>query len=188
MLVMFLFSNSVSAQYIENEKIWAEIDKAAKGEVAAFLVSKKPKKLPTLIFKDIKGEDISSESWRGRFILLNLWATWCAPCRHEMPDLDALQAQLGSDDFAVIPISTDRGDIAKAVQFYEDIAIENLPLYHDEKGSSFRELRNMGRARGLPFTMIIDKEGYEIGYMNGPADWDSEDAINLIKTITTLKQ
>ena len=132
--------------------------------------------VPELTFLDIDGNERSLDGFQGRIIVLNLWATWCAPCRKEMPSLDNLQAKLGSDDFEVIALAVDRGDLSKVLGFYDEIGIENLAVYHDPSAKSGRVLR----APGLPTTLIIDRDGNEIGRVLGDAAWDGEEVTSLL--------
>ena len=110
-------------------------------------------------------------------VLINFWATWCAPCRKEMPQLSKLQLQMGGKDFEVLTIATGRNDPNQMALFFEEIGVQNLPLYRDPK----QELaRNMG-VLGLPTSIIIDRNGYEIARLLGDADWYSDSAIEIIK-------
>ena len=111
--------------------------------------------------------------------MLNLWATWCAPCRREMPSLDRLQAKYGGDGLEVIALSLDRGDIAKVRAFFDELAISNLAIYQDPKGRAGRELA----APGLPTTVVIDRAGQEVGRLLGPAEWDSPEALAVIEAL-----
>ncbi|SDU40711.1 TlpA disulfide reductase family protein [Stappia sp. ES.058] len=153
----------------------------ATGEVAAFLPARKPLSLADLAFKDDSGADRTVADFAGRTILLNLWATWCAPCRKEMPALDALQTDLGSPDFEVVTVSVDRGSDEKPKAFLKDIGVSRLAFYADPTMEIFQTARSRGRAPGLPSTMLIDETGCEIGTLMGPAEWASEDAKALIR-------
>lgn len=166
----------------------AELDAAATGDVAAFLISAEPKEMPTRVFKDAEGNEVSLKDWQGKTILLNLWATWCAPCRVEKPELDALQAKMQNDDFEVVTISIDRGSISKPADYLKQIDIQNLPLYHDSKGLIFNDFRRLSLARGLPFSVLIGPDGKDLGYINGPAKWTSPDAEHLINTAIDLSK
>ena len=152
----------------------------ATGEVAAFIVHDEPVAPPALSFVDAEGEARSLADWQGRAVLLNVWATWCAPCREEMPALDALQAAMGDDDFEVVAVSIDAGDASKPRAFLEEVEAENLAFYHDASTDTFAGLRAAGRGIGLPVTLLIGADGCERGYLPGPADWASEDARRLI--------
>lgn len=133
--------------------------------------------VPELTFLDQNGNERTLADFQGRIVVLNLWATWCAPCRKEMPSLDNLQSQLGGDDFEVIALAVDRGDIEKISGFYEELGLSNLGIYHDKTAKAGRVLR----APGLPTTLVIDRDGTEIGRVLGDAEWDGDDAIALLK-------
>ncbi|WP_180897842.1 thiol:disulfide interchange protein TlpA [Martelella soudanensis] len=149
------------------------------GEVAAFIPAEKPRKLPNLAFRDIDGET-SLAALSGKTVLMNLWATWCVPCREEMPALDRLEADMGSDAFEVVAVNIDTGTDEKPVRFLEDIGIQSLAFYRDETMATFNTLKKQGLAFGLPSTVLIDENGCLLGAMNGPAEWDSADAKALV--------
>lgn len=151
-----------------------------RGEVAAIALAKSPNKLPELTFFDDAGQQRQLSQWRGRTILLNLWATWCVPCRLEMPALDALQAKLGGPDFEVVAVNIDTRDPAKPKAWLGEAGIKTLTYYHDDKARIFQDLKTIGKAFGMPTTLLIDPKGCEIGTLAGPAEWASEDAIKLI--------
>ncbi len=147
------------------------------GTMTTFVFRDKPEVLPAGGFNDADGNAISLETFRGKLVLLNLWATWCAPCRKEMPDLDALQAELGSDRFEVVAVSIDRGSPHKPRKFLDDIKVKSLKLYHDptaQLGFTFKII-------GMPSTILIDPEGRELGRLVGPALWASDDAKRLVR-------
>ncbi|NBN65542.1 redoxin family protein [Microvirga tunisiensis] len=153
----------------------------ATGEVAAFLPAQKPLALAELGFKAPDGSPTTIDAFEGRTILVNLWATWCAPCRKEMPALDRLQAELGSDAFEVVAINLDRGGPDKPQAFLQEIGVSKLAYYSDETNRVFHDLRAKARATGLPTTILISPEGCEVGTMYGPAEWDSPEAKALIR-------
>lgn len=156
----------------------------AKGEVAAMNISKKPEKLADYAFNDPDGKPVSISAFKGKTLLLNVWATWCVPCRAEMPELDKLQAELGSDKFQVVPINIDTSRLDRPKKFFDETGVKALTLYADPKANIFFELKQAGKALGLPVTMLVDPEGCQIGLMNGPAAWHSADAKALVtKTI-----
>jgi thiol-disulfide isomerase/thioredoxin len=145
--------------------------------MAAFVFRKEPEALPEIKFQDAGGKERTLADWRGKVVLLNLWATWCVPCRKEMPGLDRLQAELGSDKFEVVALSVDRKGVPGAKKFLDDIKVGRLAVYVD---ASLRTTSLLG-AVGLPVTLLIDADGREIGRLLGPAEWDSEDAKRLIR-------
>jgi thiol-disulfide isomerase/thioredoxin len=149
------------------------------GHMAAFVYKPEPAGVPDLKFVDGAGQPRSLGDFKGRVILLNLWATWCLPCRKEMPDLDKLQAELGSERFEVVALSVDRAGVAGARRFLDQIGTKALTLYADPTARLAGELRVVG----LPATLLIDAQGREIGRLLGPADWASEDAKRLIRSV-----
>jgi thiol-disulfide isomerase/thioredoxin len=151
----------------------------SKGEMAAFVFRKEPEALPDFKFQDESGKERTLAHWRGKVVLLNLWATWCLPCRKEMPALDRLQKSLGSDKFEVVAISIDRKGMEASRKFLSETQVKNLALYLDATARLNSELRVVG----LPATLLIDAEGREVGRLLGPAEWDSEDAVRLIKSV-----
>lgn len=153
----------------------------ASGAVAAINIAKSPLKVPDLAFEDAKGKKLSLASFRGRTVLLNLWATWCVPCRKEMPTLDALEGELGGKNFQVVAVNIDTRDPDKPKQFLNGIGVSKLAYYADPSAKSFQDLKAIGRAFGMPTTMLIDPQGCEIGTIAGPAEWASRDALKLIK-------
>jgi len=149
--------------------------------MAAFVFRKQPE-APVNIhgapikFQDAEGKERTLADWRGKVVLLNLWATWCLPCRKEMPSLDRLQKQLGSDKFEVVALSVDRKGLDASRKFLDETKVERLGLYVDASARAISELRVVG----LPATLLLDAQGREIGRLLGPAEWDSEDAKRLI--------
>jgi thiol-disulfide isomerase/thioredoxin len=152
----------------------------AHGEVAALTVARVPFRVPDLTFKDAQGHERKLSDWRGHTVLLNLWATWCVPCRREMPALDKLQAALGGDTFQVVTINIDTRDPEKPLAFLKDAGVTHLAYYSDQSAKVFQELKLVGKAIGMPTTLIVDPSGCEIGEMAGPAEWASEDGIKLV--------
>jgi thiol-disulfide isomerase/thioredoxin len=152
----------------------------ARGEVAAVAVASAPKTLPALAFKDASGAEKSLADWRGRTVLLNLWATWCVPCRKEMPALDALQAKLGGADFEVVSINIDTRDTDKPRAWLKDVGINTLAYYTDHSAKVFQDLKAIGKAFGMPTTLIVDRNGCELATLAGPAEWASGDALKLV--------
>ena len=151
-----------------------------RGEVAAVSVANAPKSLPLLAFKDGGGAAKSLADWRGRTVLLNLWATWCVPCRKEMPALDALQAKLGGTDFEVVSINIDTRDTDKPKDWLRNVGIHELAYYADNSAKVFQDLKVAGKAFGMPTTLIVDRNGCELAALAGPAEWASDDAIKLV--------
>ena len=149
----------------------------SKGHMSAFVFRKAPEALPAVEFQDGTGKQRTLGDWRGKVVLLNLWATWCAPCRKEMPALDRLQQEMGSDKFEVVAVSVDRKGADASKKFLDETLAKHLALYVDASMRLTSELRVVG----MPATLLIDAEGREIGRLLGPAEWDSEDAKRLIR-------
>jgi thiol-disulfide isomerase/thioredoxin len=160
--------------------IASRIAPLAQGEVAAFAVAKTPFRVPNVAFKDAQGHERNLADWHGRTVLLNLWATWCVPCRREMPALDALQAKLGGAGFDVVAVNIDTRDPQKPLKFLKDENITHLAYYADDSAHAFEDLKAAGKAFGMPTTLIIDPSGCEIGNMAGPAEWASADGVKLV--------
>jgi thiol-disulfide isomerase/thioredoxin len=153
----------------------AAVDRAAKGEVAALTVAKQPKPVTPLAFEGPDGQQQSLDAFRGRVILLNLWATWCVPCRQEMPALDRLEAKLGGPDFQVVAVNIDTTRLDRPKAFLNEVGVKALPYYSDPKADVFYRLKQAGKVVGLPTTILVDRNGCEIGTLAGPARWDSPD-------------
>ena len=153
----------------------------AHGEVAALTMATAPLRLPDLAFDDAGGQPKKLSDWRGRMVLVNLWATWCVPCRKEMPALDELQAKLGGADFEVVAINIDTRDPEKPKNFLKDANLNRLGYFSDPKAKVFQDLKAAGRALGMPTSVLGDGQGCEIATIAGPAEWASDDAVKLIK-------
>lgn len=153
----------------------------ARGEVAAVSVADTPQQVPNLSFKDRDGRERSLADWRGRTVLLNLWATWCVPCRREMPALDALQGQLGSPDFEVVAVNIDTRNLEKPKTWLQEVGVKQLAYYSDPSAKTFQDLKAVGKALGMPTTLLIDGNGCELGVLAGPAEWASPDALKLVE-------
>jgi thiol-disulfide isomerase/thioredoxin len=152
----------------------------ARGEVAAFTVADPSLRLPDLAFRDAGGRQHRLADWRGRTVLLNLWATWCVPCRKEMPALDALEGKLGGPAFEVVAINIDTRDSDKPRAWLKEVGVDRLGYYADPSAKVFQDLKAVGRAAGMPTTLLVDPAGCEIGTVAGPAEWASEDAVKLV--------
>ena len=146
------------------------------GKMAAFVRKKAPEALPEISFNDATGKTLTLASFKGKVILLNLWATWCAPCREEMPALNRLQKDLGSDKFEVVALSLDRKGAEASQKFLDETKATNLKLYVDFSAKQGTVLKIVG----MPTTILIDAEGRELGRLAGPAEWDSAEAKSLV--------
>jgi len=153
----------------------------AKGEVAALAVA--PRLATPLAFAGPEGQKLSLADFKGRAVLLNLWATWCVPCRSEMPALDKLQAEAGGPKFEVVTVNVDTARVERAGKFLDEIGVSHLQRYADHSGDTFETLRLAGKALGLPTSLLIDAEGCEIGVVAGPANWTSPDAVAAVKAL-----
>jgi thiol-disulfide isomerase/thioredoxin len=147
------------------------------GEMAAFVMKKTPEALPDITFEDAAGKTVSLSSFKGKTILLNLWATWCGPCREEMPALNALQKELGSDKFEVVALSLDRAGYAASRKFLDELKANDVHLYADPTAKQGMALKLIG----MPTTILINKDGLEVGRLAGEAKWNSPDAKKLVE-------
>ena len=143
----------------------------------AFFMHTAPRPLPEVRFENDQGETMSLADFRGSVVLLNLWATWCAPCRREMPTLDRLQAELGGPDFEVVALSIDRKGLPAVQEFYDELGLETLAIYFDETGEAQRALGVLG----LPTTLLLDRAGKDVGRLLGPAEWDSPEMMAFLR-------
>lgn len=171
-----------------NQEQLAKLSAAATGEVAGMQPSDKPALLTHLQFDAPDGSKTTIGDMKGKTLLVNLWASWCAPCREEMPALDKLQVEQGSDDFEVVALNIDTGDISKPKNFLNEIGVEKLGFYRDASLTVFNDLKRRGLAFGLPVTLLIDETGCQIAAMNGPAHWAGQDAVNLVNTAKSLRR
>src|ERR1700759_5542282 len=153
----------------------------AHGEVAALTMATAPLRLPDLAFEDADGKPRKLSDWRGRTVLVNLWATWCVPCRREMPALDSLQTKLGGPNFEVVAVNIDTRDPEKPKNFLKDANLTRLGFFADPKAKVFQDLKSIGRALGMPTSVLVDPQGCEIATIAGPAEWASDDAVKLLR-------
>ncbi len=124
----------------------------------------------------------SLADYNGKITLVNFWATWCAPCRKEMPHLRDLQAEFGGDDFEVVTIATGRNDLMGMKAFFDDIGVDNLPLHKDPRSAVARDMAVLG----LPVTVVLDRDGREIARLQGDADWYSDNARDIIRALIDM--
>jgi thiol-disulfide isomerase/thioredoxin len=136
-----------------------------------------PQPVPDIRFQGADGKPYTLSNFRGKVVLLNVWATWCAPCRKEMPALDRLQQALGGSDFQVLALSLDNGGAAVVRQFYDQIGIRALGIYVDPAMEATGKLR----ALGVPTTLLLDREGRERWRKTGPAEWDSPEIVEALR-------
>jgi thiol-disulfide isomerase/thioredoxin len=160
----------------------------ARGELAAVVVPPDPHQLPALNFQDAAGSHKALGDWHGRAVLLNLWATWCVPCRKEMPALDALQARLGGPDFQVVAVNIDTRDPEKPKNWLKDVGVTHLTYYADPDAKIFQDLKAVGKAVGMPTTLLVDRSGCNVATLAGPAEWASDDAVKLVQAAIGMSQ
>jgi thiol-disulfide isomerase/thioredoxin len=151
------------------------------GEIAALSLATQPKPLPELSFAGPDGAKTDLARFRGQLVLLNLWATWCVPCRQEMPALDRLQAKAGTHTFEVVAVNIDTTRLEKPKAFLNEVGVKDLAFYADSSADVFQRLKQAGKVVGLPTTILVGKDGCEIGTLAGPAQWDSDEALALVK-------
>ena len=152
---------------------------AAQESSKKFILHEAPKPIAAIRFEDGQGQARSLSDFRGKVVLLNIWATWCVPCRKEMPALDRLQATLGGPHFEIVALSIDRGGMDVVRKFFAEVGVRNLAMYLDTSGKASRELG----AVGLPTTLLVDRQGREIGRLIGPAEWDAPEMIEFVRCI-----
>jgi thiol-disulfide isomerase/thioredoxin len=165
----------------------AAIDAVAVGQLAALSGTGKGRSYANLAFNDAAGDPTSIAAFQGKKLLVNFWASWCGPCREEMPELDALAAKYNSDEFMVLPVNLDAGanglDKAEAFLAEEGNNWPNLPLYADPSFRAFDRLKADAVALGLPATLLLDENGCELAVLPGPAAWNSQDGYNVIEAL-----
>jgi thiol-disulfide isomerase/thioredoxin len=159
------------------------IQPLARGEVAALIPAEEPADVSMLAFTSPDGSPMTLADFAGKPVLLNLWATWCLPCREEMPALDALQAARGGDRFQVVAVNVDVGDPAKPAVFLEEAGITGLVDYRDTRMKIFNDLKVRGLAVGMPTTLLVDGQGCQVAALHGPAEWASADALAVVDAL-----
>tara|TARA_R110000868_G_scaffold36962_2_gene130702 strand:- start:15692 stop:16345 length:654 start_codon:yes stop_codon:yes gene_type:complete len=147
------------------------------GWMEKFKPAAQPVAVPETIFTGMDGVELTLKDFRGKIVLLNFWATWCGPCVREMPSLERLHRKLAGDGFTVLALSEDRKGWEKITPFRKQLGLTDLPLYHDV-GS---KMMFAAKARGLPTTILIGRDGAELGRLTGPAEWDSDEAVALVR-------
>jgi thiol-disulfide isomerase/thioredoxin len=168
----------------------AAIDAAAQGELAALNATADGRSYADLAFEDGNGKPTSVAAFKGKMLLVNFWASWCVPCREEMPALDALAAKFNSDAFQVLPVNLDIGEsgLEKGKEFLKQGNWPNLPLYADPSFKAFERLKTQAVAIGLPATLLLDEDGCELAVLQGPAAWHSPDGERVIEALIGLRK
>lgn len=163
----------------------AAIDAAALGELAALNGTGEGRGYADMGFKDAAGAPLTVGDFGGKKLLINFWASWCVPCREEIPALDAVADRYNSEQFMVLPINLDLGEdgLAKAQAFLDEGAFQHLPLYADSTFEAFERLKREAVAIGLPATLLVDEEGCELAVLQGPAEWDTPDGHKVVETL-----
>jgi thiol-disulfide isomerase/thioredoxin len=167
----------------DSAKLAARLAPLAKGELAALQVASEPRRAEQVTFERDGGAKLTVADFKGRPILLNLWATWCIPCRAEMPALDRLQAAKGGPGFEVVAVNVDTAKLERRAAFLDSAGVKALTRYADPSGDAFETLHKDGKALGLPVTLVIDKDGCEVAAVEGGAKWDSAEAHALVEAL-----
>lgn len=179
--VMGLGANPASAVELTAAER-AELAELRQGDMRKLVVHDAPRDVLGEIFRDGDGNELTMAAFEGKVVVLNFWATWCPPCRAEMPSLDRLEGAMGGEDMIVVALSTDRFGIDRVLAFYDEIDIQHLGLFHDRKGIIAREAGILG----LPVTVILDRQGREIARMTGEAGWDSANAKAILTRVIEM--
>jgi len=167
----------------DSAKLAERLKPLAAGDLSALRVMSEPRRPGSFAFERPDGTKASLVDFKGRAVLFNLWATWCAPCRAEMPALDRLEAAKGGPGFEVVAVNVDTARLERRAAFLDSIGVKTLVRYADPSGDAFDTLRRDGKALGLPVTLVIDKDGCELASVEGGAKWDSADAQALVQAL-----
>ena len=167
----------------DSAKVAARLAPFAKGELAALEISEAPRRAERFAFEREGGGKVTLDDFKGRSVLLNLWATWCAPCRAEMPTLDRLEAASGDQSFEVVAVNVDTAKLERRDAFLDEVGVKALKRYADPTGDAFETLRKDGKALGLPVSLLVDRAGCEVAAVAGALKWDSADAAALIAAL-----
>ena len=174
-----MFFYAASGALANAQEMPERLESLKAGDMRMLVVHDDPIALPDRPFTDPDGNEFTLADYEGKVVLINFWATWCAPCREEMPDLEALQRDYGGDDFAVVPIATGRNSLPGIKSFFEEIGVTNLPILLDPQG----QLARRAGVLGLPVTIVMDREGNEVARLTGGAQWADEEARALVEGI-----
>jgi thiol-disulfide isomerase/thioredoxin len=164
----------------------AAVDSAATGELAALNGTGKGRNYATMVVTDSEGADLRISDFAGRKLLINFWASWCIPCRAEMPALDAIALKYNSDRFIVLPVNTGEAEPGKAEAFLAEGKWTHLPLYVDPDWAAYKRMQREAVTLGLPVTLLLDENGCEIAVLQGPAEWNTPDGHRVIETFLAV--
>lgn len=164
------------------EQDYSAAKELREGDMRKLIFHGAPKDISQNTFVTGAGGEATLQDYKGKVVLLNFWATWCAPCRHEMPMLSELQTELSGDDFEVVTLATGRNLVPAMEKFFEEINVSNLPLHRDPKSTVARDMAVLG----LPATVLLDREGREIARLHGDADWSSDTARAVLSSVIEL--
>ncbi len=162
-----------------NAAFAADIASLREGSMLKLAVLDAPAEVTLTTFTDAEGGEHRLADWKGKVILVNFWATWCAPCRKELPALDALNRDFGGEDFAVVTIAAGRNALPGITRLFDEVGVTSLPIYLDPKLQLSREMGVLG----LPVSLLLDREGREIARMSGDAEWNSESARAIVAAL-----
>ncbi len=154
------------------------------GDMKKLVFHAEPRAVSGAEFTDPQGGSHRLADYAGQVVLVNFWATWCAPCRKEMPTLEALQEALGGEDFRVLTIATGRNTPAAIDRFFAEAGVENLPVLLDPRSTLAREMAVFG----LPTTVLLDRDGREIARLTGDADWASDSALAVLGAVVGMEK
>ena len=148
-----------------------------KPDIKNLILIKNPKKYENIIFKDINQKNVNLDDFKGKLLILNFWATWCAPCREEMPSLDDLQSNSNFDNLKIFPINIGQENFTKSDSFFKELGIQNLEIYFDAPITLAKKFS----LRGVPTTILFNKKGEEFGRIMGSIDFNNLEFINWLK-------
>jgi thiol-disulfide isomerase/thioredoxin len=180
---VFAFAPSGAVTGGLSEATRAKVQALQTGDMKKLVLHPAPQAVAAAPYTTAEGKTARLSEHTGKIVLLNFWATWCAPCRKEMPMLAELQSELGGADFEVITLATGRNDPAAMARFFAEIGISNLPLHTDANSAVAREMGVLG----LPATVLIARDGTEVARLLGDADWASDSAKNILKALIAAK-
>lgn len=161
---------------------YAALRDLRRGDMRKLAVADLPEPASQVAFENAEGKAVTLARYRGQTVLVNFWATWCAPCRAEMPSLDALQQELGGADFQVVTIATGRNPLPAIRKFFAEVGVTGLPVLRDPKMALSRDMGVLG----LPASIILNADGAEVARMTGDADWYSEDALLFLRAVIAM--